>query len=159
MGKINKKYQNYPVAGFFIISLVISFVCGCGGVNKKVKKGEIINTVTQTSIQKKHFEAIGIGAADPSMKNITQKKATSRNAAIVAAQYEMLSMIKGVKVCGGITVEKSLETGSKMQTVLADMIKGAEIVQTEWTADDGCVVTIRLNKKKAEKALDVKFED
>ncbi len=28
--------------------------------------------------------------------------------------------------------------------------KGAEVIKTEWTNDDGCVVTLRLDKKRLE---------
>ena len=45
-----------------------------------------------------------------------------------------------------------METDSKVESYLKEVIKGAEIVKTEWTNDDGCVVTLRLDKKKIEGA-------
>ena len=95
---------------------------------------------------------MGIGAADSTLTNNTQRRATSRDAAIVQAQYEMLSYVKGVQLEGGITVEKAMETDSKVESYLKEVIKGAEVVKTEWTNDDGCVVTLRLDKKKIEDA-------
>ncbi len=95
---------------------------------------------------------MGIGAADSTLTNSTQRRATSRDAAIVQAQYEMLSYVKGVQLEGGITVEKAMETDSKVESYLKEVIKGSEIVKTEWTNDDGCVVTLRLDKKKIEGA-------
>jgi len=95
---------------------------------------------------------MGIGAADSTLTNDTQKKATSRDAAIVQAQYEMLTYVKGVQLEGGITVEKAMETDSKIESYLKEVIKGAEIIKTEWTNDNGCVVTLRLDKKKIEGA-------
>ena len=64
----------------------------------------------------------------------------------------MLSYVKGVQLEGGITVEKAMETDSKLESYLKEVIKGAEIIKTEWTNDDGCVVTLRLDKKKIEDA-------
>ncbi|HOJ85836.1 MAG TPA: hypothetical protein PLN68_02810, partial [Elusimicrobiales bacterium] len=87
-----------------------------------------------------------IGAADQTLDNKTQRMATSRNAAIVNAQYNMLSIIKGVQLEGGITVEKAIETDSLLATKIDAMIKGAQVVRTEWTNDDGCVVVLRLYK-------------
>lgn len=94
------------------------------------------------------MESIGIGAADSALTNVTQRRALSRDAAIVKAQYEMLSMIKGLQLTGGITVDRAIETDSTLQTKIDAEIKAAEIIKSEWTNDDGCVVTLRLNKKR-----------
>jgi hypothetical protein len=91
------------------------------------------------------------------MSNTTQRKATSRNAAIVQAQYEMLSIIKGVELEGGIAVERAMETDSELNTRINAVIKGADVVKTEWTEDDGCVVTLRIDKKRL-KEIDPRFK-
>jgi hypothetical protein len=128
-----------------------AFLTACGSNNASyVKKGDIQKTLDQQAEKGHYFETIGIGAADPSLTNNTQRLATSRDAAIVQAQYEMLSLLKGVQVEGGHTVEKAVETDSKIETYLKDMIHSAEVVKTEWTKDDGCVVTLHLDKKKLE---------
>ena len=98
------------------------------------------------------------GAADSSLENSTQRKATSRNAAIVAAQYEMLSYVKGIELEGGIRVERAIETDSVLQTKIDASIKRSEIIKTEWTNDDGCVVTIRLSRKQLESAMGIKLK-
>ncbi len=138
-----------------ILALVIS---GCASKESYVKKGELQRTLDQESVQKKYLEAIGIGAADATLTNSTQRRATSRNAAIVAAQYEMLSMVKGIDLEGGIRVERAIETDSVLQTKIDAAIKGAEIVKSEWTNDDGCVVTLRLDKKRLQDQMGVKFK-
>lgn len=143
---------------YMIAGLTALFLVGCGGSKNYVKKGEIDKTLDQQAVQKSYLEAIGIGAADQTLTNTTQKRATSRNAAIVAAQYEMLSMIKGVELEGGIRVEKAMETDSVLQTKIDEAIKGAEIIKSEWTNDDGCLVTIRLDKKRLQEMMGVKFK-
>lgn len=135
------------------------FLAACGGgKGTYVKKGELERTLDQEAISKKYLEAVGIGAADSTLTNSTQRKATSRNAAIVAAQYEMLSMVKGVELEGGIRVERAIETDSVLQTKIDAAIKGAEIIKSEWTNDDGCVVTLRLDKKRLADMMGVKFK-
>ncbi len=136
----------------------VSLLVGCGGNKSYVKKGEIERTLEQESVQKRYLEAIGIGAADSTLTNSTQRRATSRNAAIVAAQYEMLSMIKGIDLEGGIRVERAIETDSVLQTKISAAIKGAEIIKSEWTNDDGCLVTLRLDKKRLQDQMGVKFK-
>ena len=131
---------------------------GCSQNQSYVKNGEIKKTLDQEAIKSTYIETIGIGAADATLNNTTQKRATSRDAAIVQAQYEMLSIVKGVELEGGITVEKAMETDSSLETKVKDTIKGAQIVKTEWTSDDGCVVTLHLDKKRLESQMGVKFK-
>jgi len=117
---------------------------GCAGKAKsRVKKGEIAKTIDMTPDKKKYIEVIGIGAADQSLTNSTQRMGTARTAAVVDAQYRLLSMVKGLQLVGGITVEKAIETDSKLQTIIDAELKGAEEVKLEWTNDDGCLVTMR----------------
>ena len=62
-------------AGFLGILLM-----GCGSGNKTyVKKGEIDRTIDQQAVNKRYLEAIGIGAADSTLTNSTQRRATSRS--------------------------------------------------------------------------------
>lgn len=136
-------YSSAGCAVFLVIS-------GCRSTSSYVKQGEIQKTITQQSENSHSFEALGIGAAESTLQNTTQRRATSRDAAIVQAQYEMLSYVKGVQLEGGITVQKAIETDSKIESYLKEVIKGAQIIKSEWTQDDGCVVTLRLDKKKIE---------
>src|SRR3982074_1320364 len=120
-------------------SFALGVFAGCGGNRSYVKGGENRKSLDQEAVKSKYIETIGIGAADSTLTNTTQRRATSRDAAIVQAQYEMLSYVKGVQLEGGITVEKAMETDSKVESYMKEVIKGAEIVKTEWTSDDGCV--------------------
>ena len=116
------------------------------------KAGEIEREWTEQGVTKNYIFARGMGAADQKMDNKTQRMATSRNASIVNAQYNMLSLIKGVNLEGGITVEKAIETDSVLATKIDAVIKGAQVVRSEWTADDGCVIVLRLSKKVLKEA-------
>lgn len=128
---------------------------GCGSSPDKgtvAKTGEIEREWVEEGITKSYVFARGIGAADQTLENKTQRMATSRNASIVNGQYNMLSFIKGVALEGGITVEKAIETDSVLATKIDSVIKGAQVVRTEWTSDDGCVVVLRLPKKALKEA-------
>jgi hypothetical protein len=130
----------------------------CSGVRSRVKEGRVETTIDQTAQHGRVLEAIGIGASDPALPSDTQRKALARDAAIVKAQYEMLSMVKGVQLQGGITVDRAIERDSSLETKILASIQGAEIVKSEFTADNGCVVTIRLPKSRLEKMMGVRFE-
>ena len=129
---------------------VVALFYGCASSPDKgtvSKDGEIDREWVEQGVTKNFIFARGIGAADQKLENKTQKMATSRNSAIVNAQYNMLSVIKGVNLEGGITVEKAIETDSVLATSINAAIKGAQVVRSEWTADDGCVIILRLSKK------------
>lgn len=138
------------------VSVMSFLIWGCGG-SSYLKKGEVRQTIEQESFKKSYIETIGIGAADALITNATQRKALSRDAAIVKAQYEMLSMIKGLQLTGGITVQRAIETDSTLQTKIDAEIKAAEVVKSEWTNDDGCVVTLRLYKKRLNELMEGKL--
>lgn len=146
-----------------MLIVLLFFVClfGCTSVIKKdliSKDGEIEKEWVEEGITKHFVFSRGIGAADDKMINKTQRKATSRNAAVVNAQYYMLSYVKGVQLEGGITVEKAMETDSNLTTKIDAVIKGATIEKTEWTSDDGCIVIMKLSKNQL-KVLGLKVVD
>ena len=139
-----KKFQWAAAAG---ASIAIA-AAGCSGVTGRVRSGQIGEVIDQTPERRGYFEAIGIGASDPSMPTATQRKALARDAAIVKAQYELLSLIKGVTLDGGVTVSQAMEKDSTLSARVHDMLRGAEVRKTEFTSDGGCVVTLRLPKDR-----------
>jgi hypothetical protein len=135
-----------------------ALAAGCSGVENRVRGGKVPQVLDQNPVRGGFIEAIGIGASDPTLPTETQRKALARDAAIVKAQYELLSMIKGVTLEGGITVSRALETDSNLEARVHDAIRGAEIRKTEFTSDNGCVVTMRLPKKRLEVLMGVRLE-
>ena len=133
--------------------IAVAVLAGCGGVTRRVHGGTVDGVINQKPVRGGYMEAIGIGASDPELKSDTQRKALARDAAIVKAQYELLSMVKGVRLEGGVTVQRALESDSTLSARVDDMIRGAEILKSEFTADNGCVVTLRLPKSALEKSL------
>ena len=131
---------------------------GCGGVQSRVHKGAVDTVIDQQQDRGGYLEVIGIGASDPSLPSDTQRKALARDAAIVKAQYEMLSLIKGVTLEGGIRVQRAIETDSTLETHIKEVIKGAEVHKSEFTADNGCVVTLRLPKSELQQLLGTGFK-
>ncbi|MDE2491315.1 MAG: hypothetical protein KGM24_10735 [Elusimicrobia bacterium] len=131
-----------------IAAAAAAALAACAGVPSRVANGKVENVIDQTAERGGAFEAIGIGAADPALKTDTQRKAVARDAAIVKAQYELLAMVEGVTLTGGVRVDQAMEKDSDLQTRVQAMIRGAEVVKSEFTADDGCVVTLRLPKSR-----------
>jgi hypothetical protein len=135
------------------ITVLTALLGACSGVVPRVKQGHVTQTIDQVPERSAYFEAIGMGASDPTLPTEIQRKALARDAAIVKAQYELLSMIKGVHLEGGVTVDRALEVDSRLEARVMDTIKGAQILKSEFTADNGCVVTLRLPKQRVAEAL------
>ena len=132
------------------IAFAALLAAGCSSSPDKStvsKTGEVEREWVEEGVTKNYVFARGMGAADQTLENKTQRMATSRNASIVNGQYNMLSFVKGISLEGGVTVEKAIETDSVLATKINAVIKGAQVVRTEWTSDDGCVVVLRLPKK------------
>lgn len=145
----------FLLAGIWLV--VVLSGCG-GGVASHTKGGEIKQTLAGETQSTDFIQTIGIGAADSKIENKTQRLATSRNAAIVMAQYEMVGIIKGLQLEGGVTVSQAMETDSKITALVNESVKGAEILRTEWTGDDGAIVTLRLSKKRLAQMLKMNFK-
>jgi len=142
-----------------LIPLIALFLVGCGGgKNQFVKKGELSQTIEQQAIQKENIEAVGICGADAKLLSVSQKRSDSRDCAITKAQGELATTISGIELEGGVRVERAVTADSVLQSKLQAALKGAEIVKTEWLNDDGCVVTMRINRKRLQEMMGVKFK-
>jgi len=143
---------------YLAVGIGLLLLAGCGGGSKALKGGQLKETIELNENAGEWIEAMGMGAADPNLPTLMQRRATSRNAAVVDAQYQLAGKIKGVQVVGGITVQKAIETDSKIQTSVDAMVKGAEVVKLEYDKEDGCVATLRIHKKIVEKELGIKIK-
>ncbi len=135
------------------LAAVVSVGLVVTGCNKKamskVKKGEIAQTIdTPEAETDRYVEFDGIGAADQTITNSSQKKSLSESAGRKIAEEKMLAYLKGQQIDATTTVEQAITTDQKIQGLVSNNLRGAAIVKREWTSDDGCVVTIRLDKKK-----------
>jgi hypothetical protein len=139
----------------FAFAVAALFLSACSGVHPHLVAGRLPYTLDEHPQTSNYFEAVGIGASDPALPTDTQRRALAREAAIVAAQYEMLSMIKGVQLEGGYKVARAIEVDSTLETKVLDSIRGAEIRKSEFTLDGGCMVTLRLDRARLSSDLGV----
>lgn len=105
-----------------------------------------------------HWEAVGIGAADPTLASDTQRKALSRDAAVVKARYRLRSTLRDAEVEGGGTLEEALHEEPSVEARLDAALADAEIAATAFTEDNGCIVTLRLSKRRVEARLGVRLK-
>ena len=145
----NSMNRRLAVGAVLCVCLVVS---GCDE-RKSVIKGRIKDAWGQIS-DKDYVRVRGIGAIPRGTVGFTNRRGLSRNAALVAARYEMLAVIKGIKVTGGLTVGKLMQKDSQIREVADRIIHGAEEVKAEWAEDDGCIVTLELKRADIEKLVE-----
>ena len=135
----------------YLSALVLALaVAGCSHkAETRVKKGEIARTMdTPEAETNRYIEFDGIGAADQSIQNKSQKMSLSESAARKIAEEKMLAYLKGQSIDANTTVEQAVTSNQKIQGIVQQTLRGAMVVKREWTNDDGCVLTLRLDKKK-----------
>lgn len=141
------------------LAMLLPFVTGCNHKDRATADGQIKRLWDSVS-DKAFIRTRGIGAANDKFNNKTQRMATAREAALVNARYEMLTIIKGAHLEGGITVSQAMEKDSDLKALVDRLIRGAEEIKTEWLQDDGCVVTLELKRDAVKKMIqdDERFE-
>ncbi len=138
----------FSLAIFFAVGIILTG-CAGGKAVSKVKKGELLKTMDTPEVEtSRYIEFDGIGAADQTIQNISQKRSLSEAAGRKIAEEKLLSYLKGQRIDASTTVEQAITTDQKIRGVVDNTIRGVAIVKREWTSDDGCMVTIRLDKKK-----------
>ncbi len=133
------------LAGFSIAA------AGCSSKPKTlVKNGELVDSSYTPKVETDDYiEFDGIGAADQSISNKTQKRSLSEAAARKVAEEKLLAYLKGQQIDATTTVEQAITTDQKIQGVVSNTLRGVQVVRRDWIKeDDGCVMVIRLDKKK-----------
>lgn len=131
-----------------LAAVLIFLSTACSGPRARLVGGRLPDVLDERPEASGYFEAVGIGASDPALPTETQRRALARDAAIVQAQYELLSLIKGVELDGGYKISRAIEVDSALETKVNAAVRGAEVLKSEFTTDGGCVVTLRLPKRR-----------
>ncbi len=137
------------------LALLAVLLSGCASVPRATSGGKVLDLWGQVS-NKAYIRVRGIGATKPTAVGLTARRGASRDAALVAARYQLLSVIKGVKLEGGITMAQLMEKDSLIREIADEVVSGGDEVKTEWLADDGCVVTLELRRSKVERLINEK---
>lgn len=135
-----------------VMLLAVLVLSACGGHERALSKGSIRDTWENQS-DKTYLRVRGVGVAPDSAKGETKRRGLARNAALVSARYELLAIVKGIAVGGGLTIGQLAQTNGVIKETADRIMAGAEEEQVEFTTDGGCVVLMRLERSKVEAIL------
>jgi hypothetical protein len=140
-----------------LLLAVALLASGCASLPRATQGGKLLDVWSKIS-DKSYIRTRGVGAVPAGAIGQTARRGVSRNAALLAARYELLSVIKGVKLSGGITVAQLAEKDSLIRELANDLVMGGEEVQSEWLSDDGCVITLELRRATVERLIQEKSD-
>ncbi len=135
-----------------VMLLAVLALSGCGGNERALSKGSIRDTWESQS-DKTFIRVRGIGVAPDWATGDTKRKGLAHNAALVSARYELLAVVKGLKIGGGLTIGQLSQTDGVIKETADRIMAGAEEETAEFTVDGGCVVLMRLERSKVESIL------
>lgn len=155
--------QAREIAAIVAVALTVS---ACAHVPRATENGVLKDFWPKIS-SRDHIRVRGVGAARAQVSGekakvqalalgTTGRRGQARNAALVAARQQLLAVVSGVKIEGGVTIAQMMEKDSLVRELANDMVQGGEEILTEWTRDSGCVVTIELKRSTVERLIQQK---
>ena len=128
------------------------------GLKTAVDKGELAPKFEDTKLDKKFLWVRGLAAANPEHTSRMQKRAMSREAAIANSYQRAVEYVKGSCLIANVRVRDAISQDSTIETSVTGVVRGGEIVTSEYTNDDGCTVILRLPRDKF-KAMNIEFAE
>lgn len=95
----------------------------------------------------------GVGKADPQAQSQTQRRSTSRDAAILDARARLLDHLRRIMLADGVSVGERATEDAGWRKKLNDAAAGIEVASTQWDNGDAAVVTLRVEKASVNRAL------
>lgn len=128
-------------------------LCACAsGMKSAVKDGKIAPEFNDTLVDSEYLWVRGFGAANPDHKTESQRRIMSREAAIAHAYQRAIEVLYGANLDADMQVVDAVSSGSTIHSSAEGLVNGMELVSTEYLADDGCAVIMRLPRQRIREA-------
>lgn len=135
-----------------LLLAAVVLLAACSGMSSAVKKGDIAPNFNDTKVDSKYLWVRGFGAVNPQHSTTSQKRIMSREAAIAHGYQRAAEYIYGAGVTSDVKVKDAVAQDSTINSKVTGLVKGMEVYETEYLADDGAAVTMRLSLKKLKDA-------
>jgi len=129
-----------------VIAGILLLFTGVGFCQDKVSISEWVDKVGQGSVNWSagYLEAVGIGAPPDKYIGRPNARPMARRAAVVAAQRNLLEITKGVQVDSATSVKDFMVESDVINTKVEGLVKGAQVVKTDYMSDGTVEVTLRM---------------
>jgi hypothetical protein len=139
------------VSLIFAMGLMITFTSCAGG-----KLGGTVQGETFTSegwIDDDTYRTTAVGIAKKTLTNKTQRRASAKTAAKLAAQYAVLEKFKGSKIEGAAGMSDFESTGIAIAQEVSGMVKGGSVVKETYNEEDDCEIVYEVKAKGLKKKV------
>lgn len=138
--------------GGVLLPVLASFLAACGHVEPSLQNGKLKDTWSNPS-DRRYLRVRGIGSASKEGDDEVRRRAESREAALASARKELLSLIGGLRLAGGITVRDAMVVDSELKSTVDRLVFGSEEYRTEWADNGACVVTLQVERSTVKKMV------
>lgn len=146
--------RRFLMKRFVIIALVLTAgvffgLTGCGSKIGGTVEGETFTT--EGWVDDNTFRIAAAGVPMKTMTNIVQRKESSKRAAILNAQYQVIEKFKGSKIEGASGMENFEMTGIAIAQELKAVSKGGSVKKVTWDDQQNCEVIYEVYAKGLKK--------
>jgi len=129
-----------------VITGILLLFTGAGFCQDKISMNEWVEKVNQGSINwsQGYIEAVGIGAVPDRSIGKSNARPMALRAAKVDALRNLLEITKGVQVDSATSVKDFMVESDIINTKVEGLVKGAQVVKTEYMSDGTAEVTLRM---------------
>ena len=142
---------------FFLIGLTISMgvafaLTSCGGS----KIGGTVSGKTYKAegwIDDDTYRIAAAGVPNSKLSNKVQRRESSKRAAILNAQYQVLEKFKGSTIEGAAGMSDFESTGIAIAQEVGGVVKGGSVVSATYDDDDNCEIIYEVKAKGLKKKV------
>jgi hypothetical protein len=143
-----KKYLAFAIVFALVAGLSLTS-CG-GGIGGQVK-GESFKT--EGWVDDNTYRIAAAGVAKKTLTNKIQRRESSKRAAILNAQYQILEKFKGAKTEGAAGMSDFEMTGIAVAQEVKGVVKGGSVRKVTYDAEDNCEIIYEVKAKNLKKKV------
>lgn len=99
------------------------------------------------------FQLAAAGVPTKTLTNVVQRKESSKRAAILNAQYQIIEKFKGSKIEGAAGMENFEMTGIAVAQELKAIAKGGSVKKVTWDEEQNCEIIYVVHAKGLKKKV------
>lgn len=131
----------------FVVGLLMA---ACSHIRPTIE-GDRVRDTWENPSNRAYYRVRGLGTPPDVLKGSTRRRAASRDAALAGARRELLALIGGVRLAGGLTVQDGMAMDSQLKESVDRLVIGAEEALVEFTSSDHCVVTLQIPRSEVDR--------
>jgi len=141
----------FAIAMIFVFGIALSVTsCRTGGPDHTIDGKKY---VTEGWVDDNTFQLTAAGAPTKTLTNKVARKESSKRAAILNAQYQVIEKFKGSYIEGAAGMQNFEMTGIAVAQQLKAQIKAGNVSSVVWDEEDNCSIIYTVMQKGLKKYI------